>query len=101
MGLLKKKKNLLILFIIFLISFFFLEAISQKIRKNRVSGNFITPHHTLHHAWKKNITSFHKNPKYEIITNSNGWLETYDIKKKRKKTYIEYLALATLIRKVE
>ena len=85
MGLSKKKKNLLVLFITFLISFFFLEVISQKIRKNREGSNFIVPHHTLHHAWKKNITSFHKSPKYEIITNSNGWLETYDIKKKKKR----------------
>ena len=92
MNLLKKKENLLLLFIIFLICLFCLEVISNKIRKNRVSSNFIVPHHTLHHTWKKNLTSFHKSPKYEIITNSNSWLETYDIKKIRKKTSIEYFA---------
>ena len=86
MNLLKKKKNLLLLFIIFLICLFCLEVISNKIRKNRVSSNFIVPHHTLHHTWKKNLTSFHKNPKYEIITNSNSWLETYDIKKNKEES---------------
>ena len=85
MDLLKKKKNLLVLFITFLISLFFLEVISDKIRKNRTSSDFIVPHHTLHHAWGKNLRSTHKNPKYEIITNSNGWLETYEKKKKKRK----------------
>ena len=78
MDLLKKKKNLLVLFIAFLISIFFLEIISDKIRKNRISSDFIVPHHTLHHAWKKNLQSTHKYPKYEIITNSNGWLQQAD-----------------------
>jgi len=87
MDLLKKKKNLLVLFIAFLISLFFLEVISDKIRKNRTSSDFIVPHHTLHHAWGKNLRSTHKNPKYEIITNSNGWLETYEIKKKKENVY--------------
>ena len=87
MDLLKKKKNLLVLFIAFLISIFFLEIISDKIRKNRISSDFIVPHHTLHHAWKKNLQSTHKNPKYEIITNSNGWLETYEINKKKENIY--------------
>ena len=87
MDLLKKKKNLLVLFIAFLISLFFLEVISDKIRKNRTSSDFIVPHHTLHHVWKKNLRSTHKNPKYEIITNSNGWLETYEIKKKKENVY--------------
>ena len=87
MDLLKKKKNLLVLFIAFLISLSFLEIISDKIRKNRTSSDFIVPHHTLHHVWKKNLRSTHKNPKYEIITNSNGWLETYEIKKKKENVY--------------
>ena len=87
MDLLKKKKNLLVLFIAFLISLFFLEVISDKIRKNRTSSDFIVPHHTLHHAWGKNLRSTHKNPKYEIITNSNGWLETYEINKKKENIY--------------
>ena len=79
-----RKKNLLLLFITFLIAFFCLEVISNKIRKNRISSDLIVPHHILHHAWKKNLTSFHKSPQYEIITNSNGWLENYEIKKERK-----------------
>ena len=79
------KKNLLVLFIALLISFFFLEVISKIIRKNRISSNLIVPHHILHHTWKKNLQSAHKNPEYEIITNSNGWLETYEIKKNKKK----------------
>ena len=87
MDLLKKKKNLLVLFIAFLISLFFLEVISDKIRKNRTSSDFIVPHHTLHHAWGRNLRSTHKNPKYEIITNSNGWLETYEINKKKENIY--------------
>ena len=84
------KKNLLVLFFTLLISFFFLEVISKIIRKNRISSNLIVPHHILHHTWKKNLQSVHKNPEYEIITNSNGWLETYEIKKNKKKIFIEF-----------
>ena len=35
-----------------------------------------------HHAWKKNLTSFHKSPQYEIITNSivtNSFEALFDI----------------------
>ena len=80
-----KLKNFLVVVLSLLIIFIILELVSKQIRINRAGSTYIVTDPILHHRWKENLNIVNKRPKFKLVTNSKGWLENYEVKKKKER----------------